>query len=645
MKLLDIQYRNFKGIKSFRLTPGGKSVTVYGENGLGKTSLYDGLTYLFFGNDSLGQGDFGIKPIGMVGTELAPIQCEVSATFTNPVTGGETTLKKILVEKWVKQRGKAFKEMTGHETEFYVDDVPVKMGEYKTKVAEITAKEAVFKLLTNPGHFNNKLKMAERRALLFEMCGTMSDEQIISSSPELADLPGILQGKIADDYKKTVMARRKTINESIAKLPARVDEVMRSKQDVDTSKKIFLQSNLDNLRLKLGEKNNEIVKIKNGGGIQIVQANIRDTEQKIAGLRSVLEQERSKDISLKQDEISASKRTESDIAQRIKISTINHGIAVSDQKHISEATEALRDEYALQDGKEFDGCNCPFCAQVLPTEKLEELRAAFNLDKAKKLTAIIEKGEANKKRLAELAEEIVNLAGQINADNILLSASKLRISEQETELAKLKEAAATPPTSPEIEKLNAQVKAFNDELTILQTGTQPILDKLDIEVNEINEQITAKEQAIAVIDAAVKADERLAELTAEKKTLAAQFEESERHLFLIETFIRLKASLLEDNINSRFRIVKFRLFRDQINGGLEEICEAEVNGVPYSDLNHAARVHADLDIINTFGDHYGFHPVVFIDGKESVTELPEMQCQVICLQVSEADKVLRIVSE
>lgn len=377
MRIIRLEIKSFKGIKSFKLTLDGKSVSIYGENGTGKTSLADSVSWLFFNNDSLGQGDFGIKPIGMVGTELAPIQCEVSATFTNPVTGGTTTLKKILVEKWVKQRGKAFKEMTGHETEFYVDDVPVKMGEYKTKVAEITARESVFKLLTNPGYFNNKLKMAERRALLFEMCGTMSDEQIISSSPELVDLPGILQGKIADDYKKTVMARRKAINESIEKLPARVDEVLRSKQDVDTSKKIFLQSNLDNLRLKLGEKNNEIARTRTGGGIQIVQANIRDAEQKIINLRSVLEQGRSKAISIKQDEISASARSERDIAQRIKLATTNHGIAESDQKYISEATEALRDEYAIQDGKEFDGCNCPFCAQVLPAEKLRGVEGGF----------------------------------------------------------------------------------------------------------------------------------------------------------------------------------------------------------------------------------------------------------------------------
>lgn len=273
------------------------------------------------------------------------------------------------------------------------------------------------------------------------------------------------------------------------------------------------------------------------------------------------------------------------------------------------------------------------------------MKAVFNLDKSKKLTAIIEKGEANKKRLAELAEEVAKLAKQIDDDKKLLAEARDDIEKREADLIIYKDISTTPPTSPDIEKLTAQVKALNDELAILQTGTQPILDKLAVEVSEINEQITAKEQAIAVIDTAVKADERLAELTAEKKTLAASFEESERHLYLIETFIRLKASLLENHINDRFRIVKFRLFRDQINGGLEEICEAEVNGVPYSDLNHAARVHADLDLIETFGDYYGKHPVVFIDGKESVTELPSMHCQTICLQVSEQDKALRIVSE
>jgi hypothetical protein len=49
-----------------------------------------------------------------------------------------------------------------------------------------------------------------------------------------------------------------------------------------------------------------------------------------------------------------------------------------------------------------------------------------------------------------------------------------------------------------------------------------------------------------------------------------------------------------------------------------------------------------MDIIKTLQEHYGFTVVVFIDNRESIVELPKMDCQVISLIVSAEDKTLRI---
>lgn len=39
---------------------------------------------------------------------------------------------------------------------------------------------------------------------------------------------------------------------------------------------------------------------------------------------------------------------------------------------------------------------------------------------------------------------------------------------------------------------------------------------------------------------------------------------------------------IEESINARFQMVKFRLFAEQVNGGVADCCEPMVNGVPYS---------------------------------------------------------------
>jgi hypothetical protein len=84
------------------------------------------------------------------------------------------------------------------------------------------------------------------------------------------------------------------------------------------------------------------------------------------------------------------------------------------------------------------------------------------------------------------------------------------------------------------------------------------------------------------------------------------------------------------------------MFDMQINGGMAECCEAMVNGVPYGNINQAAKTNCGLDIINTLSKHYGITAPIFIDRCESVTKLLPTEAQTICLYVSEADKKLRI---
>jgi hypothetical protein len=116
-------------------------------------------------------------------------------------------------------------------------------------------------------------------------------------------------------------------------------------------------------------------------------------------------------------------------------------------------------------------------------------------------------------------------------------------------------------------------------------------------------------------------------------------------LFLTEEFTRTKVSALESKINNKFKYARFRLFEEQLNGGLNDVCTTLFDGVPYDGgLNNAARINVGLDIINTLSEHYGFSAPIFIDNAESVTQLIDTDAQIIRLVVSEADKKLRVVA-
>ncbi len=117
----------------------------------------------------------------------------------------------------------------------------------------------------------------------------------------------------------------------------------------------------------------------------------------------------------------------------------------------------------------------------------------------------------------------------------------------------------------------------------------------------------------------------------EGKVLAAAYEELERQTFLVDQFIVGKVALLEDRLNSKFSLVRWKLFSTLINQGVSECCEATINGVPFSSANTGSQILAGLDIISTLSRHYGIKAPLFLDHRESLTTDPKMDAQMISL--------------
>ena len=117
-------------------------------------------------------------------------------------------------------------------------------------------------------------------------------------------------------------------------------------------------------------------------------------------------------------------------------------------------------------------------------------------------------------------------------------------------------------------------------------------------------------------------------------------------LDLCEQFVRYKTSRITENVNSRFQMVRWRLFEEQVNGGIAECCEATVDGTAYStSLNKAAKVNAGMEVIDVLSRHYGVRVPLVVDDAEGVTALRKTEGQVIRLVVSGHDPVLRVEME
>jgi hypothetical protein len=563
----------------------------------------------------------------------------------------EITLKKIYREVWTKKRGSAQAVFNGNTVYHFIDGVPVKENEYKARVAEIFGDENRFRLLTNPAAFA-AMPWQKQRTLLLEVCGDIPDDQIIASDETLSPLRSALSKYKAsktplDDLKKVTMGRRVEINKQIDQIPVRIDEARRGLPDVTGLDKTALSAEITSLEGQLNGAKLRLAGVDTGGKIAPLTKELNAVNAEISGLENA--------HSLKQSEIVTKlnrqirELTETREADERKSKSIH--VEIEEKKarilSIDKAMDIQRDKWNGIDGEEFQDTTqsvCAACGQNLPEDKVkaarEKAKSAFNTAKAERLTYVQSEGK-------RLKDERGRVSGEINHLEDLIS---VPLSEDRTEIDRIiQERDAAKVITSDYSGITGRQDLINRkaaiETSIIEAKGAVSEDSAIIskEISEIEPKLTEAKEKYGRFERRESGEKRITELKAEEKKLAQEFEEMEKLLFLIETFIKLKVSLLNDKINGKFEIVDFKLFNQLVNGGIEECCTMRVKGVPENaGLNSAARTQGGLDIIRTLQKHYGIAPAVFIDNRESCTEIPEMNCQIINLIVSPMDKTLRV---
>ncbi|HOI95603.1 MAG TPA: AAA family ATPase [Syntrophobacter fumaroxidans] len=646
MKLKKLRLKNFKGLRDFTLEPDGCNISIYGANATGKTTIMDGFLWLLFGKDSLNQANFEIKSLTETGEPEHNLEHEVTAVMTDGTN--QVALKKRLTEKWTKRRGSRQQEFTGHTVDHWIDGVPVNQRDYLARVASI-APEETFRLLTNPRHFSEHLKWQDRRRILLEVCGDLTDAQIIESSDELSGLPDILGKRKLDEHRKVIAARRTEINRELEQVPVRISE-LRGTLPSDAADPKTIRSVLAQLRTERAEKEAERSRLATGGEIARTNKELAEIDAQLIALSNrrasaadaAMQAMRNRKGGL----LEALSRHRADLAGLQ--SAIERTAALIEEGNA--ALEALRALGIKTNAETFEYAPelvCPACGQDLPAERVEAARAKaladFNEKKAGALTEISARGRARKAEVADLVakteegrtktRETADAVDAVEADIAALDA---QIRSAETSVP-----APAPGEDDERRGLLERKAALESAVSELQFGNRDALAEVEADIGEIDEQIRGREKELAAIEACANTEARIRELEAREKALGEEYEKLEGELYLCERFIVRKVELLTERINCRFKVARFVLFRTLINGEIEECAEVQVNGVPYNSLNNGMRINAGLDICETLSEFYGIRIPVFIDNAEAVNRLYRTAGQQIRLVVSE-DKALRI---
>ncbi|MCD3217453.1 AAA family ATPase [Clostridium botulinum C] len=642
--LKKLSIKNFKGIKY--LTIKFSQVTnIFGENGSGKTSIFDAFNFLLFDKDSEDRTKFEIQPLDKDNNKIHHVETEVEGTLL--VDNQELILRKIYKEKWVKPKGKAEQELRGYETLYYVDDVPKKQKEYKEYISSIVD-EKLFKLVTNPLYFAS-LEWKKRREILLNICGDIEDLEVMNSNPELKPIQEYLnKDKTIDDATKSIKGKIKRLKEDREQIPSRIDELTNSIEeynfdDLEESKK-NIEQEIDFIDSQIADKskNSEILVNKKEKYFNLKN----EYNEKFAAARE--EQSKNnksiqiyKKISELESNITVTKSQVNN--QEYKLKTIKKDI-----ERNKENLEILRSEYKTIKNRKFevdeDKFVCPTCKRKFEDanieEKKKEMQENFNIKKANDTENNIKAGTRLNEENNKLIEETKKIKENIDIFNKIINDKQNEIDLLKKELESEKENSEEQELKFEgkeelINEINALAEEINnfkqEDTTTLKNNKRQLQDELQA----INKQLGLKE-----VNARTK--KRIEELEEKEKDLSIQIAKLEQQEILCQEFIKSKVNLLEDKVNSMFKYVKFRFVKEYNTGGIEEDCEPIVGGVPFgTNLNTAAKINAGIDIINTLSSHYGVQAPIFIDNRESVNDLIESNSQIVNLVVSQ-DKVLRV---
>lgn len=637
MKLNRLDLIHFKGVKAFAFVPGGENARIVGENGTGKTTVYDAFLWLLFGKDSTGRTDFACRPLDGDNQPIKGLTVAVQAQIE--VDGTEHVLRKEHTEKSVKG------QFRGYESAYWIDDVPKKAGEFAEYVGSLID-EDTFRLLTDLRHFNAGLHWTDRRRILLDLAGE------IAPPPGFDDLLAQLKRRTLDEFRKVLAEQKKGYAKERDEINPRIDELQRTLNEMSLLDDDGLASERERMRGEIealdkkraeafaSEKQrqatlgviNELDRMR-----AKVEAELRADTSGIAGhlteKRGLQEKLDASAEKVRKAEIDVHRAEAQVEAEKAKL----HGqTAQRDQ---------IRQHYAAAKNTTLDE-TCSACGQTLPADRLAEIRAKHK----ERLASIVSQGntiqaaiKATEAKLADLQKAHAAFAGV--AERVRTDYGRLEqsIAAKLAEIDKRIESREAPDP--------AKDKTWCDLTRQIETQQKKVGPSVADQLEEVEKQRTALQEQLASVNAALanidraKADRaRIAELADREKELSQKIADVDAMIDQIGQYKAAESQRITDAVNGKFEHVTFRLFKECLNGSIEDTCDALLDGVPYPDMSCGQKILVGVDIINTLSAWYDASIPLFVDNAESLTLPLEAKGQTIQLVADPKARTLKVAS-
>ena len=637
IKIKRLALENFKCHRNLALDFDGGNASIYGDNATGKTSIYDALTWLLFGKDSHGNGEknIEIKPLDANG-EVRDHNAITAVEAVLMVDGEETTLRRTYQEVWTTKRGSSEATYDGNTSEYYIDGVPVKKYAFSEKVDALVS-EDTFRMLTSVSHFADGISWQDRREVLFRVANVVGDREIMLTDAKFSPLLDGMGKLSVDDYKKKLLSEKRCFVGAKTDIPARISECQKTIADVEGMDFDAARAKIETLSAEKAAYESELLSIERNTAAENKRMEIREAQLELTAVENENKAYRAQQMANAPDTAGIRRNLERLKAQH----EAKMRILVDEKKYVERLDNDInsaRERWIAVNGETFSGGSCPTCGQALPTAQLKAATDGFEAQKAKRLREIEQTANASKEaraatwaRIVSAESEIADLESEITKEADALAAAENHIADIHD----------MPGYREKREAIQRRIDALGGELADIMTDTTSARSKLLGQISEIKQEIESWSVYLGKESLLEYSRNRVQELQEDARNAAEKLDAIEEMLFLIDEYSRYKTQFVEDSINSMFRIARFRLFREQANGGVEDRCDVVYDGIPYINLNSGAKINVGVDIINTLSRAYGVTVPLFVDNAESVTNLEKSDCQIIRLVVSKNDKKLR----
>ena len=678
IRINSLTLHNFKGVRDASFSFDGRNARIEGENGAGKSTIFDSFTWLLFGKDHQGQDwtNFDLKPIDPEsGEPFHGLEHWVEAELT--IDGARRVLRRVVTENWVKPRGEVEKVLKGHNQQFFVDGVDTSTKTAYDAVIHQWIGEGVFKMLTNPLYFidDQYTDWKTRRKAILSLVEDRKD----ALQEQFADLLAEMRGEPMEQFKKRVAAEKRANKADLATATSNIAAFKKTlPEDVDTEAVNFqIEQILAERDGKISEVQQKISTIDEGianinSANEGKKAEIDAIWRQIYALRDRMgkciseaqngAQKRNTELRAQVLKAAADAdmvQAEIDNAER-QARKVRETLEDWSRERVEMAGElkAIGEVYEREREKAFDADAvgvCPTCGQALPEGMIAEKAERFAEERKAALQKLYEKATKVKADILRMDEALERKRAELEGlkerrrvlDGDMVTAQKVLADLKEIQPEDVNAVEKGVRAGAEFKKLAAeemdlQIKAGSMKDAAIGTS-ELVADRKAAEAEaamirgEYERRVRPLRDQLAVAGERKRVLGLIAEEQEREKVFADEVARLERLEFRATEYVKAEIDSQEGAINALFRVARWKMFAPTLEGGLTEMCEVtSEEGVPFRSMNDAKKILCGLDVIRVFSERYDCLAPIFIDNAESITRKQfDTEAQVIRLVVSE----------